>query len=156
MTPDLEGLRRSLRDLPSCRIATLLPGGGPHVATRWFVWFEDAVHVSTRRGDAVWRNVERDPRASVVIDRGRDWSELMGVRLSGGAELLDAEHPEMRVPMSVWYEKYRSMVAGGGFERLTSEVPALGFLRVTVDDVDVWNHRTAPDLAGLPLGEGRA
>ncbi len=156
MTTDLGGLRRSFRDLASCRIATLLPGGAPHAATRWFVWSEDAVYVSTRRGDAVWRNVERDPRASLVIDRGRDWSELAGVRVSGGAELMDAEHPDMRAPMSAWHEKYRSMVAGEGFERLTSDVPALGFLRVVVDDVDVWDHRGSSRSAGLPSVEGGA
>jgi len=58
--------------------------------------------------------------------------------------------------MSAWHEKYRSMVAGEGFERLTSDVPALGFLRVVVDDVDVWDHRGSSRSAGLPSVEGGA
>ena len=43
--------------------------------------------------------------------------------------------------MSAWHEKYRSMFAGDGFERLTRQVPSLGFLRVKVAAADAWDHR---------------
>jgi hypothetical protein len=98
------------------------------------------LYVATRQGDASWQHVERDPRVSVVIDRGRDWVDLAGVRLDGAAEAIPAEHPELRAVMSAWHEKYRSMVAGDGFERLTEQIVAFGFLRVLIDDADAWDH----------------
>jgi hypothetical protein len=111
------------------------------VAARWFVWQEDALYVATRVGDTTWEHAVRDPRVSVLIDRGRDWVELAGVRAEGVAEALPAEHPDLRAPMSQWHEKYRSMLSGDGFERLTGSIPALGFLRVVPSRVDSWDHR---------------
>ena len=143
MSGDLEFLRRAFRDVPSCHVSTLDPSGAPHVTPRWFVWLEDGLFVSTRLGDASWENVMRDPRVSVVVDRGRDWTELTGVRVDGAAEAVPAEHPDVRGVMSTWHEKYRSMFAGDGFERLTRQVTGLGFLRVKVAVADAWDHRTA-------------
>jgi hypothetical protein len=141
VSDDLDFLRRSFKDLPTCRVGTVRSDGGPHVAARWFVWQEDALYVATRVGDTTWEHAVRDPRVSVLIDRGRDWTELAGVRAEGVAETLPAEHPDLRAPMSQWHEKYRSMLSGDGFERLTRATPALGFLRVVPSRVESWDHR---------------
>jgi len=134
-------LRRAFRDVAPCRIATIRSDGGPHVAGRWFVWLEDAIWVGTRIGDSTWSNLERDPRCSVLIEKGRDWSELAGIRAEGVAELFPAEHPDLRQPMSAWHEKYRSMLSGDGFESMTRSVTSLGFARVAPARVESWDHR---------------
>ncbi|MBI3647970.1 MAG: pyridoxamine 5'-phosphate oxidase family protein [Actinobacteria bacterium] len=139
MTVD-EGIRRAFRDVSTARVATVDEGGAPHVAPLWFVWREDAIYLSARQGGATWRNAERDPRAAVVIDRGRDWIELAGVHVEGPVELLPAEHPDVRGPMSAWHEKYRSMLSGDGFERFTERVASLGFLRVEPLAIRTWDH----------------
>ena len=141
MTDDLESLRRAFRDVPACRVATVRADGGPHLASRWFVWREDGLWVATRVGDTTWELASRDPRVSILIDRGHDWVELAGVRIDGVAELFPAEHPDLRSPMSAWHEKYRQMVAGDGFERLTAQVPMLGFIHVSPARIDAWDHR---------------
>ena len=135
-----ELLRRAFRDLPTARLATLAAGGAPYVASLWFVWRDEGLFVSTRLGSATWEHAERDPRVSLTIDRGHDWRELAGVAIDGVADLLPAEHPEMRAPMSAWHEKYRAMLAGDGFERFTEAVPQLGFLRVEPLEVRTWDH----------------
>ena len=135
-----ELVRRAFRDLPTARLATVDARGAPHVTALWFVWHEDGLYLSVRRGSRTWEHVERDPRVSIVIDRGREWTELAGVGIEGIAELLPAEHPQMRAPMSAWHEKYRSMLAGDGFERFTDAVPLLGFLRVEPSEVRSWDH----------------
>jgi hypothetical protein len=144
MTEDVAVLRRAFRDVPTCRIATVRPDGGPHVAARWFVWLEDAVWVATRVGDATWEDLTADPRVSILIDHGRDWVDLAGVRAEGVAELFPAEHPDLRAPMSAWHEKYRPMFAGDGFERFAVEVGTLGFVRVVPSRIEAWDHRAAP------------
>ena len=143
MSDDLEGLRRSFGDVPACRIATVRLDGGPYVAPRWFVWRDDGLWVATRVGDATWEHTQRDGRVSVLIDRGRDWSELAGVRIEGVAETYPAEHPDLREPMSAWHEKYRVLLGGEGFERMTETVVSMGFLRVAPSRVDAWDHRVA-------------
>jgi Pyridoxamine 5'-phosphate oxidase len=141
LTEDMAVWRRAFRDVPSCRIASVRPDGGPHVSTRWFVWRDDGLWVSTRVGDTVWENVARDPRVSIVVDRGTLWSELSGLRVEGVAESMPAAHPDLREPMSAWHEKYRSLLTGDGFERFSSDVRSLGFLRVAPSRIDAWDHR---------------
>ena len=99
MTEDVAVIRRMFRDVPTCRVATVRPDGGPHVASRWFVWQEDAIYVGTRVGDTTWEDALRDARVSVLVDRGRDWLEMSGARIDGTAESLPAEHPDLRAPM---------------------------------------------------------
>ena len=106
------------------------------MTVRWFVWLDDGVWVSTRLGDTTWEHAVRDPRVSVLIDRGRDWTELDGVRVEGVAEGFPAEHPDLRAPMSAWHEKYRQMFARDGFEAFTRDVPSLGFLRVAPSRIE--------------------
>jgi len=140
MTDDMDVLRRAFRDVPACRIGTVRPDGGPHVSTRWFVWREDGLWVSTRVGGTTWEHASRDPRVSIVIDRGTLWSEQSGLRVEGVAESMPAAHPDLREPMSAWHEKYRTMLVGDGFERLAARVPELGFLHVVPGRVDAWDH----------------
>jgi hypothetical protein len=141
VTEDTAVLRRAFRDVSACRVATVRPDGGPYVAVRWFVWLEDGVWVATRIGDATWEHTLRDPRVSIVIDHGRDWVEMSGVRIEGVSEAMPAEHPDLRSPMSAWHEKYRAAFAGEGFEHFAQAVPALGFLRVAPARIDAWDHR---------------
>jgi hypothetical protein len=141
VTEDLDVIRRLFRDEPSCRVATVRSDGGPHVASRWFVWQPDAVYVATRAGDTTWEAAERDGRISLVIDRGREWSDLSGVRIEGVAEAMPAEHPDLRQPMSAWHDKYRPLFGGPGFERFAEQVPKLGFLRVVPSRFEAWDHR---------------
>jgi hypothetical protein len=140
MTDDMEVLRRAFRDIAACRIATVRPDGGPHVSTRWFVWSGDGLWVATRVGDTTWEHATRDARVSIVIDRGTVWSELSGLRIEGVAEPMPAAHPDLREPMSAWHEKYRTLLAGDGFEHFAAEVPSLGFLHVVPGRVDAWDH----------------
>ena len=139
-----EGLRKTFRDLPACRIATVQSDGAPHVATRWFVWLEDGLYVATRQDDITWKNATTEPRVSAVIDRGREWVDLAGVRLSGLAAPITVEHPDLRGAMTAFHEKYRTFLADDGFELLTASVPALAFLRLGSGDIDSWDHRTSP------------
>jgi general stress protein 26 len=133
-------LRHAFREVTTCHVASVRPDGGPHVAARWFVWLDDAIWVTTRMGDATWEDTLRDPRVCVLIDRGRGWTDLAGVRVVGIAESMPAEHPDLRAPMSSWHEKYRSLLDGDGFERFARDVPHLGFLRIAPATIDAWDH----------------
>jgi uncharacterized protein (DUF1684 family) len=138
-----EGLRKTFRDVPACRIATVGANGAPHIATRWFVWLEDGLYVATRQDDITWKNAMTEPRVSAVIDRGREWVDLAGVRLYGIATPITVEDPALRAPMTAFHEKYRTFLADDGFERFTASVPALAFLHLGSGDIDAWDHRTS-------------
>ena len=137
---DTTGARRIFASLPSMVVATISPDGSPHVVPLWFVWPEDAVYVSVRREGRTWANAGAEPRVALTVDVGRSWIELAGIEVIGRAERLPAEHAEMRKPISAWHEKYRPLLSGYGFARMTEEVRGLGFLRVVPERISAWDH----------------
>jgi PPOX class probable F420-dependent enzyme len=141
--------RRLFRDLPVVHLATTRSDGGPHVIPLWFVWREEAVYVSCRRDSATWRNVEHDPRVSLSFSLGTNWREYAGILVGGRAEPLVTEHPALRGVMTEWYEKYRLLLSGGGFQDFAEQVETPGMLRVRPDRIAAWNHA----VAGPPLAE---
>jgi PPOX class probable F420-dependent enzyme len=144
--------RRLFRDLPVAHLATTRSDGGPHVIPLWFVWREEAIYLSCRRDSSTWRNVERDPRVSLSFSLGRTWREYAGILLGGRAEPLVTEHPALRGVMTEWYEKYRQLLAGGGFQDYAEQVEAPGMLRVRPTSVASWNHA----IPGHPRGLAEA
>ncbi|MDQ1374327.1 MAG: hypothetical protein QOJ09_1665 [Actinomycetota bacterium] len=82
-------------DLPG-RLGTLDKEGFPHVTPMWFVWERGAFYMSSLPEKAHVRRLERDPRASFLIDvedAERDDGERpnRSVRAVGPAELFDDE-----------------------------------------------------------------
>jgi len=126
--------------MPVVRVATVGPDGAPHVVPLWFVWEPEAVYVSVRGSSRTVANVRIDPRVALLLDAGQSWVELAGVEIHGKAEFLDPAHPDLRLPISKWHDKYRLLLAGGGFRRFTESIPQLGFLRVRPDRVGWWDH----------------
>lgn len=137
---DMDEARRLFRALPEAWVATADATGRPHVAPRWFVWTDEAFYASCDRASLTWQNLEADPRVSVSADLGRAWAELSGFTLEGEAELLAAENARMRGPISAWHEKYRNLLTGEGFERLTGGIERLGFIRIEGGEIRTWDH----------------
>ena len=130
MSGDLEFLRRAFRDVPNCHLSTIDQSGAPHVAPRWFVWLEDGLFISTRRGDASWENVLRDPRVSMVVDRGRDWTEL-----TARLDAVPEAHREALVVTCVRGDDDAALAATWGCDEATAaagHAAMLGFLRELV------------------------
>jgi hypothetical protein len=137
---EVASARRLFGGLSVMSVATLDPGGAPHVVPLWFVWPEDAIYVSTRRESRTWANASADPRVALAVDLGRAWVEIAGIEVRGRADLLPAEHADMRKAISAWHEKYRPLLAGDGFPRFADQIRGLGFLRVVPERIAAWDH----------------
>ena len=76
-------------------VTTLGKDGHPHTAPMWF-WMEDgkpAFRSFTKSQKIV--NLLRDPRITVLLERGLAYDELKGVMIRGTARLVDgADDPE--------------------------------------------------------------
>ena len=124
-------------------VATTRLDGSPHVVPLWFVWPEDGIYASCTRESSTWRNVEHDRRVALSFTTGRRWQELAGATVWGRAEPLVPEHPALRLVMSGWFEKYRLMLAGGGFRDYAERVESPGIIRVRPERIAAWDHRPA-------------
>lgn len=75
----------------SATLATVADDGSIHVVAMWFLWDGDALLIPTSHATRKVRNLERDPRATVMIDDSRGGFDLRGVTLVGRAEIVRGE-----------------------------------------------------------------
>jgi len=66
------------------------PGGYPHPMPMWFGIDQDGtIRMTTFRASQKVSNLKRDPRVSLLVESGEEYSELMGVVFYGKAEVID-------------------------------------------------------------------
>jgi len=81
-------LRTFLAEQQTVTCATLGPGGRPHLAALWYVPVDGCLHCWTYAASQKARNLERDPRATLLAEAGDVYAELRGVSMECDAELL--------------------------------------------------------------------
>jgi PPOX class probable F420-dependent enzyme len=69
-------------------LATLNADGSVHLVGMWFLWDGEAILLPTSGATRKARNLERDPRATVMIDDSRGGFDLRGVTLVCRAEIV--------------------------------------------------------------------
>lgn len=136
LTP--EELDAYLAEQPTARIATVGPGGRPHVVPLWFVWVDGTMFFNTTRGNRSVRNLEANPQASAVVDDGIVYDELRGVEVRGRIEeaVEDPRLPAVR-------EAFGSKYFGGNpppFDRWRDRF----YLRLVTERVSSWDFRKIP------------
>jgi PPOX class probable F420-dependent enzyme len=68
--------------------ATVGPGGRPHLAALWFLPTDGRLDCWTYAASQKARNLERDPRATLLTEDGATYQELRGVSMECDAELV--------------------------------------------------------------------
>jgi PPOX class probable F420-dependent enzyme len=71
-------------------LATFNADGSVHLVAMWFLWDGEAVLSPTHRRTRKARNLERDPRATLMIDDSRGGFDLRGVTLVCEAEIVES------------------------------------------------------------------
>jgi hypothetical protein len=66
------------------RVATVTPGGRPHVAPFWFWCDGERIVIATLRNQTV-RNLEANPECAILVDLGTDFRDLRGAHIRGRA-----------------------------------------------------------------------
>jgi PPOX class probable F420-dependent enzyme len=68
-------------------VSTIGPRGWPHSMPLWYVPRDGEVWIYTYAKSQKVRNLERDPRATLVIETGHEYGELRGVEIEAEAEI---------------------------------------------------------------------
>src|SRR3954447_13346662 len=83
-----DGEMRELLDSERVVIATSNgPRGWPHSMPLWYVPRQGEVWIWTYAKSQKVRNLERDPRATVLIETGEEYGELRGAMIEAEAEI---------------------------------------------------------------------
>ncbi len=71
-----------------CVLATLEPDGSVHAVPLWLCDGGEVILLATFSGSRKLRNVERDPRATLVLHDSRPGFEVCGVTMRGRVEIV--------------------------------------------------------------------
>lgn len=71
------------------QVASLHPDGRPHLVPMWYVMEDGRVVFRSFNRSQKIRNLQRDPRLTVLVERGEAYGELQGVMIHGRARLVE-------------------------------------------------------------------
>jgi PPOX class probable F420-dependent enzyme len=69
-------------------VSTLGRNGWPHSMPLWYVPRDGEIWIYTYAKSQKVRNLERDPRATLLIETGHEYGELRGVEIEAVAEIV--------------------------------------------------------------------
>ena len=127
-------------------INSIGPGGYPHPMPMWFAVEDDgSVVMTTFTKSQKIRNIERDPRVSLLVETGTVYNELRGVVIYGRAELVLEQEKKLDILARVTAKS--SGGAGdapdpGALRKaLMGTVPKRTGIRIRPERYVSWDHR---------------
>jgi PPOX class probable F420-dependent enzyme len=116
--------------------------GWPHSMPLWYVLREDEIWIYTYAKSQKVRNLERDPRATLLIETGHEYSELRGVQIEAEAEIhrdLELVY-EVAKELTLRYAEGAS-IEGDAAEALKAQARKRVAIRFEPRRVATWDHR---------------
>jgi PPOX class probable F420-dependent enzyme len=124
-------------------VASLGPRGWPHLMPMWFVARDGEVWVWTYAKSQKVRNLERDRRATVLVETGHEYGELRGVMIEAEAEI----HRDFDTvigfaeELTVRYAEGISSVEGDAKAALEAQAPKRVAIHFRPVRTATWDHR---------------
>lgn len=119
------------------------PRGWPHTMPLWFVPRSGEVWIWTYAKSQKVRNLERDPRASVLIETGHEYGELRGAMVEAEAEL----HRDFETvlgfaeELTLRYAEGLAAIEGDAKAGLEAQAPKRVAIRFKPLRTASWDHR---------------
>lgn len=136
--------RREL--LESERVAVVAsngPRGWPHQMPLWYVLREGEVWIYTYAKSQKVRNLERDPRATLIVETGHEYAELRGVMIEAEAE-INRDHDlvfEVAKQLTLRYADGLDSIEGDAAEALRAQARKRVAVRFVAKRTATWDHR---------------
>jgi PPOX class probable F420-dependent enzyme len=124
-------------------VSSIGPRGWPHSMPLWFVPRDGEVWIWTYAKSQKVRNLERDPRATVLVETGNEYGELRGAMIEAEAEL----HREFATVLSfaeeltLRYAEGLASVEGDAKAALEAQAPKRVAIRFRPLRTASWDHR---------------
>jgi PPOX class probable F420-dependent enzyme len=124
-------------------VASHGPRGWPHVMPLWYVPRDGQIWIWTYAKSQKVKNLERDPRATLLIETGVEYGELRGVQIEAEAELIrDTEEiVEFAKELTVRYSEGIDSVEGDAAAALQAQAPKRVAIHFQPKRTATWDHR---------------
>ena len=119
--------------------------GMPHPVAMWYVTIDGLPHFATYTKSQKVLNFRRNPKAAVMVEDGKVYSELRGLLLQGTAEVRDDPELAYRIQRGM-AEKYEARGPLGDLpeaveQRLRVQAAKRSAVIVHPERVVSWDHR---------------
>ena len=124
-------------------VSSLGPRGWPHSMPLWFVPRDGVIWIWTYAKSQKVRNLERDPRATVLVETGRSYEELRGAMIESEAVI----HRDFETvlgfaeELTVRYAEGISSVQGDAKAALEAQAPKRVAISFPALRMATWDHR---------------
>lgn len=130
-------VRQFLADERVVNVATLGPDGRPHLAPLWYGFLDGCIAFTTYGRSQKVRNLERDPRVTVLVEGGHDYEELRGVELVGTGQVLRDAALAEELGRSIRERYYGDSASGPHYGDMSKRA----IVKIVADRVVSWDHR---------------
>jgi len=124
-------------------VSTLGPRGWPHSMPLWYVPRDGQIWIYTYAKSQKVRNLERDPRATLLAETGHEYGELRGVEIEAEAEIhrdLDTVF-KLAQELTLRYAGDDSTMDDDALESLKAQARKRVAVRFEPKRVATWDHR---------------
>ena len=128
-------------------VSSLGRNGWPHSMPLWYVPRDGEVWIWTYAKSQKVRNLERDPRATLLIETGHEYTELRGMMIEAEAEI----HRDLEVvsafgrQLTVRYSEGIQSVEGDAAAALQAQAAKRVAIRFHPRRTATWDHRKLGD-----------
>jgi PPOX class probable F420-dependent enzyme len=124
-------------------VASLGPRGWPHVMPLWYVPRDGEIWVWTYAKSQKAKNLERDPRATLMIETGTEYNELRGVQIEAEAELIrdTGRVVDFAKQLTIRYSEGIESVERDAAAGLEAQAPKRVAIHFHSKFVATWDHR---------------
>lgn len=136
-------------------VASHGPRGWPHVMPMWFTLRESASAADQAAGTVgefwVWtyaksqkvKNLERDPRATVLVETGTEYNELRGIQVESEAEIVRDPDTvfEFGKELTLRYAEGIESIEGDAAAAMQAQAAKRVAIRFEPRRAATWDHR---------------
>jgi PPOX class probable F420-dependent enzyme len=124
-------------------VSSLGPRGWPHSMPMWFVPRQGEIWIWTYAKSQKVKNLERDPRATVLVETGHEYRELCGASIEAEAEIH--RDPEVVLAfaeeLTLRYAEGISSLGGDAKAALEAQAPKRVAIHFKPVRTATWDHR---------------
>lgn len=140
-----EEVSRFLAEQPILIAATLGPDGWPHLMPLWYVLRGSEPWIFTYAKSQKVRNLERDPRATLLVEAGQKDEEVRGVMLTAQAKVHRERDTVAEVAQELFARYGRDGSTDGPLgdrtrEAVRTQIPKRVAVQFRIDRTVSWDH----------------
>jgi PPOX class probable F420-dependent enzyme len=123
-------------------VASFGPRGWPHMMPLWYVVRDGEIWIWTYAKSQKVKNLERDPRCTLLVETGYEYTELTGNQIEAEAEIVrDVEQiVEFAKELTVRYSEGIDSIEGDAAAALEAQAPKRVAIRFVPKRVASWDH----------------